>query len=314
MTWPELPYEEWKDTCTTLHLWTQIVGKVRLAISPWINHSWHATFYVTSRGLTTSLMHQGPRSLELEFDLVNHRLEIEADGSMQRTMALEPRTVASFYLELMRHLSELGFDISIHQSPNEVEETIPFAEDTVHASYDGEYANRFWQVLSDTHRVFTGFRAGFLGKVSPVHLFWGSFDLALTRFSGRSAPPHPGGFPNLPDWITREAYSHEVASAGFWPGGPSSPAPAFYAYSYPVPEGLGAEPVEPAGAFYSEEMREYFLPYDAMRETPEPDKTLMRFLESTYETIARTANWDRESLETPTGFPRPDPSTSRPLD
>lgn len=304
MSWPELPWEAWKDTCTTLHLWTQIAGKIRLALSPWINHSWHATFYVTSRGLTTSLLHQGPRSLELEFDFVAHQLEIRTGDGERRTVALEPRTVASFYDELMRHLRELGFDITIHAAPNEVENAIPFAEDTEHASYDREYANRFWRILVDIHRVFIAFRAGFTGKVSPVHFFWGSFDLALTRFSGRRAPEHPGGFPNMPDWITREAYSHEVASVGFWPGGPSSPAPAFYAYAYPVPEGLGAEPVEPTGAFYSEEMREYFLPYEAMRNTPDPDHALRRFLESTYDAIARKADWDRGSLDTPEGFPR----------
>ncbi|MGH7657042.1 MAG: DUF5996 family protein, partial [Gemmatimonadales bacterium] len=215
-----------------------------------------------------------------------------------------PRTVASFYEELMRHLRELGFSLTIHGAPNEVENAIPFAEDNEHASYDPEYANRFWRILVDTHRVFTVFRAGFTGKVSPVHFFWGSFDLALTRFSGRRAPPHPGGFPNMPDWITREAYSHEVASMGFWPGGPASPAPAFYAYAYPVPEGLGAEPVEPAGAFYSEEMREYFLPYEAMRKTPDPDHALQRFLETTYDAITRKAYWDRNSLDSPRGFPR----------
>jgi hypothetical protein len=268
--WPSLPFEEWGDTCATLHMWTQIVGKVRLVCTPWTNHSWHVPLYLTARGLTTSPVAHGSR----------------------------------FFDELMAKLEELRVGVSINTTPNEVPDPIPFEEDREHDSYDADYAERFWRVLLQTDRVFTAFRARFLGKNSPVHFFWGSCDLAVTRFSGRPAPPHPGGIPGLPDWVTREAYSHEVSSAGFWPGGEAFPTPIFYAYAYPTPEGFAEAQVEPAGAFFSEEMGEFMLPYEEVRQSPDPDAQLMAFLESTYEAAADLAAWDRRNLETPPGFPR----------
>ena len=302
--WPALPFDEWKDTVATVHMWTQIVGKVRLALTPWTNHSWHVPFYVTPSGLTTSTIYQGTGQFDIEFDFRDHALTVRTGTGDRRRMRLEPRTVASFYHELTRHLDDLGIAVQIHPVPNEVEDPIPFPEDDVHGSYDPDAVTRFAQVLNQSVRVFSGFRAGFLGKCSPVHFFWGSFDLAVTRFSGREAPPHPGGIPGLPDWVTREAYSHEVYSCGFWPGGAASPAAAFYAYAYPVPEGLGDTSVQPAGAFWSAEMGEYFLPYDAVRSATDPDEALTRFLLSTYDAVAVQADWNRKALEVPEGFPR----------
>lgn len=295
--WPALPYEEWKDTAATLHRWTQIVGKVRTAKSPWVNHSWHVTLYVTSRGLTTSPIPDGSRTFQLDFDFIDHRLRFLTSDGESKELALEPKTVAAFYEEVLTTLSGLGVEVQFADTPNEIENAVPFPEDREHDAYDPEYAHRFWQALVQIDRVFKVFRARFLGKVSPVHFFWGSFDHAVTRFSGRPAPPHPGGFPNLPDWITREAYSHEVSSCGFWPGGDASPTPTFYSYAYPQPEGYGAESVKPAAAFYSEEMKEFFLPYDDVRTASDPDTALLEFCQTSYEAAANCGNWDRKALE-----------------
>lgn len=296
--WPELPYEDGRDTLETLHLWTQIVGKVRLALSPWINHSWHATFYPTVRGLTTGPIPHGGRVFEMEFDLHAHVLRIRTAEGEDRSVALEPCTVASFHDELMERLRGLGLATTIHPKPNELPDPItPFSEDTAHASYDPAYAGRFLRALLQAHRVLTWFRAGFRGKASPVHFFWGSFDLAVTRFSGRTAPPHPGGVPNLPDPVTREAYSHEVSSAGFWPGNAMVPYPAFYAYAYPTPEGFREAAVEPSAAMWSAELGEFLLPYRDVRAADSPDDVLQRFLETTYEAAAELGGWDRERLE-----------------
>ncbi|MGH9379511.1 MAG: DUF5996 family protein [Thermoanaerobaculia bacterium] len=297
-TWPELSYEAWRDTLETLHLWTQIVGKVRLVHSPWINHSWHATFYPTARGLTTGPIPHGSRVFEMQFDFVRHLLRVQTAEGEERHLALEPRSVASFYEELMERLRELDLATEIHPRPNELPDPItPFLDDTAHASYDPEYANRFGRVLLQAHRVFTWFRSGFCGKVSPVHFFWGSFDLAVTRFSGRPAPPHPGGVPNLPDPVTREAYSYEVSSAGFWPGNAMVPYAAFYSYAYPTPAGFREAVVEPRDAVWSEELGEFLLPYEAVRDAGSPDEILKRFLETTYEAAAELGGWDRERLE-----------------
>jgi hypothetical protein len=302
--WPQLNYAEWRDTLETLHMWTQIVGKIRLASTPWTNHSWHLTLYVTPIGLTTSMMHHGSTGFDIEFDFYHHQLIIRTTNGEQRKLGLQPRTVASFYKDLMEQCAELGIPLNINELPNEVENPIKFSEDTVHKSYNPEAVTRFAQVMNRIARVFTKFRAEFLGKCSPVHFFWGSFDLAVTRFSGRQAPTHPGGIPGLPDWITREAYSHEVYSCGFWPGGPASPAPTFYAYAYPVPKGLGEIPVDPPESIWSKEMGEFFLPYDVVRTAADPDKMLMSFLESTYQQVADLAQWNRGELEVPAGFPR----------
>ena len=295
--WPALPLEAWQETCTTLHMWTQIIGKVRLVQTPWINHSWHVTFYVTARGLTTSPIPHGERVFEIELDFISHRLLIKASDGVERTLALRAQTVADFYGELFATLEDMGLFVAIHGSPNEVEEAIPFAKDRQHASYDPEYANRFWHAVAQADRVCRKFRAGFIGKASPVHFFWGGFDLAVTRFSGRTAPAHPGGVPNLPDWIAREAYSHEVSSAGFWPGGGPHPFPLFYSYAYPEPKRFAAAAVQPEDAFYSEALREFVLPYDAVRQSVTPDATLLEFLESTYEAAADLGKWDRGALE-----------------
>jgi hypothetical protein len=302
--WPQLDYAEWHETLETLHMWTQIVGKIRLACTPWINHSWHLTLYVTPRGLTTSMMHQGSLGFDMEFDFCHHHLLIRTTKGEHRKLPLHPRPVASFYNDLKEQCSELGVSVTINELPNEVENPIKFSEDTIHKSYNPDAVTRFAQVMNNTARIFTEFRAGFLGKCSPIHFFWGSFDLAVTRFSGRQAPPHPGGIPGLPDWITREAYSHEVYSCGFWPGGAASPAPTFYAYAYPVPKGLGEKPVNPAESIWSKEMGEFFLPYDVVRTADNPDQVLLNFLESTYEQVADLAKWDRGKLEVPEGFPK----------
>ena len=244
--WPELPYAAWKDTCQTLQLWTQIVGKIRLARTPWLNHSWHVTLYVTARGLTTSPIPDGARSFEIEFDFIDHVLWLRTSDGHFRQVVLKPMTVAEFYGDVLHALSELGIAVRINGKPSEIPDAIPFAEDRVHAAYDRDYANRFWRVLSASNEVFAQFRTGFLGKASPVHFFWGSFDLAVTRFSGRSAPRHPGGVPNLPDDVAQEAYSHEESSAGFWPGGGAIDYPAYYSYAYPAPEGFASARVRPS--------------------------------------------------------------------
>jgi hypothetical protein len=295
--WPSLPLENWIGTCETLHLWTQIVGKIRLAQSPWINHSWHVTLYVTSRGLTTSPIPHGIRVFQIDFDFIDHSVVINTSEGATSHVALRPMSVAQFYRQLMAELMKLGLRVDIHPKPNEVAEPIRFDEDEVHASYDPEYAHRFWRILVQADRVFKQFRARFLGKCSPVHFFWGAPDLAVTRFSGRRAPPHPGGIPHLPDWVTREAYSHEVSSAGFWPGGGPVAYPAFYSYAYPEPAGFSEAPVKPAAAFYSKELREFVLPYDAVRQAESRDEMLLDFLQTTYEAGANQGKWDRASLE-----------------
>jgi hypothetical protein len=308
--WPALPYAAWKDSCATLQLWTQIVGKVRLAQTPWVNHSWHVTLYATPRGLTTSPIPYDQRTFQIDFDFIDHALVIGASDGGEKRLPLVAEPVAVFYSQLMAGLAELDILVRIHGSPNEVADAIAFREDHEHASYDPDSAQRFWRVLAQADRVFKQFRTGFLGKVSPVHFFWGSFDHAVTRFSGRAAPPHPGGIPNLPDAITREAYSHEVSSAGFWPGGGAIDYPAFYSYAYPVPEGFAAAPVRPQAAFFHEAMGEFILPYDAVREAASPDAVLLDFLQTTYEAAADAAGWDRAALECPqgqAGVPRPIP-------
>jgi hypothetical protein len=295
--WPALPLEAWQDTYATLHLWTQIVGKVRLAQTPWINHSWHVALYVTPCGLSTASIPWGERSFQIDFDFLSHRLVIQASDGGHRELPLRPQTVADFYAALAGALRELGIPVRIHGSPNEIPDPIPFAEDRQHRAYDGEYAQRFWRVLLQSERVLREFRASFLGKCSPLHFFWGAFDLALTRFSGRRAPPHPGGIPNLPGWVVREAYSHEVSSLGFWPGGGPHPFPLFYSYAYPEPEGFPVANVRPVEAFYSPHLKEFILPYDAVREAASPDEALLAFAQSTYEAAADLGGWDRGALE-----------------
>jgi hypothetical protein len=295
--WPELPYAAWKDTLQTLQLWTQIVGKLRLSLTPWLNHSWHVTLYVSARGLTTGPIALEGGVLEIEFDFVDHVLWLRlSDGRFQQVM-LRPVPVAEFYDEVMIALKELGIVVRINEMPNEIPGAVRFSADRTHASYDGDAVQRFHRVLVSCHAVFSHFRTGFLGKASPVHFFWGSFDLAVTRFSGRAAPPHPGGVPNLPDAVAREAYSHEVSSAGFWPGGGPVEYPAFYSYAYPAPDGFAAAKVKPAAALWSKELGEFILPYDAVRTAKVPERELMAFLQSTYEAAADLARWDRAALE-----------------
>ena len=295
--WPALPYAEWAPTAATLHMWTQIVGKIRLRQTPWVNHSWHVPLYLTARGLTTSPIPHGRRTFQIDFDFHAHRLNIATSSGATHDLPLMPQTTADFYASLMAALKELDVPVRIHGSPNEVEDPIPFAEDTVHADYDGDAVRRFWQALSRADRVFSEFRAGFIGKCSPVHFFWGSFDLAVTRFSGREAPPHPGGIPNMPEWVAREAYSHEVSSAGFWPGSDAMPQAIFYSYAYPAPAGFDTATVAPADAAWNADLGEFVLSYDAVRESDDPERTLLAFLESTYAAAAETANWDRAALE-----------------
>jgi hypothetical protein len=295
--WPPLPLEAWSDTCATLHMWTQIVGKVRLAQSSWINHSWHVTLYLTARGLSTSPIPYGIRTFQVDFDFIDHRVVIQASDGGIAGFALQPQSVAAFYRRLMEEMGKLDLRVDIHKRPNEVPHPIRFDYDDVHRAYDREYANRFWQALVQADRVFKAFRGRFIGKCSPVHFFWGAPDLAVTRFSGRRAPEHPGGIPNLPDRVTREAYSHEVSSCGFWPGGGSVPYAAFYSYAYPEPGGFPDAHVRPDAAFYSHELREFILPYDVVREAESPDDTLLDFLQTTYEAAANLGRWDRSSLE-----------------
>jgi hypothetical protein len=273
-------------------MWLQIVGKIRLRLSPPINHSWHSTLYLTARGLTTSPMPHVDRTFQIDLDFLDHRLIVQASDGAAGGFALEPMPVRDFYRRLMDELTRLGLPVRISARPNEVADAIPFASDDVHRSYDADAVQRFWRANTQAARVFTMFRSRFIGKCSPVHLFWGALDLAVTRFSGREAPPHPGGIPNLPDAITREAYSHEVSSAGFWPGTAPIDYPAFYSYAYPAPAGFGDAPVRPEGAFYSPEFGEFVLPYDAVRTAADPDATLLAFLESTYAAAARLAQWD----------------------
>ncbi len=296
--WPELVLEEWQDTLATLHMWTQIVGKIRLETTPLVNHWWNVPLYVSARGLTTSPMHYSDRVFEIEFDFIDHKLRVECSDGARTTLRLRPRSVADFYQELMTTLHHFGIDVKIWTRPVEVpspfsavREAIPFEKDNVHKSYDADYVNRFWRALVSIDNVFKDFRSRFIGKVSPVHFWWGSFDHAVTRFSGRPAPPREGA-----DQITVEAYSHEVISHGFWPGGNGSEA-AVYAYAAPEPSGFGDANVQPEAAFYSKEVSEFFLPYDAVRKSSSPEDVLMDFCQSTYEAGANLGKWDRKALE-----------------
>ncbi len=295
--WPALVQAQWGQTQTTLHLWTQIVGKIRLQLEPMLNHWWNVTLYVTPRGLTTSSMpYPGGRALQIDFDFIAQELVLaDCDGG-RTAFALEPMTVAEFYRRVMEAVRSLGFDVRIVAKPNEVADAIPFARDTVHSVYDGRQAYRFWRALVQADRLCKIFRAPFLGKASPVHFFWGSFDLAVTRFSGRTAPPHPGGFPNMPDSAMREAYSHEEQSVGFWAGGGGSEA-LFYSYAYPTPAGFSETAIEPAAASWYAPMGEFVLPYEAARTAPDPDRSVLAFFQSTYDAAANLARWDRAALE-----------------
>lgn len=301
--WPELPTAAWRDTYATLQLWTQIVGKIRLTRTPWLNHSWHVTLYVTPRGLTTSPVPDGTRTFQIDFDFIDHALRLSTSDGAQRQFALTGQSVASFYAATLAALAELGIAVTIDEVPNELPDPIRFSQDTAHASYDPDAVGRFLQILVNCDRVFKQFRTAFLGKASPVHFFWGSFDLAVTRFSGRRAPRHPGGVPHLPDDVVWEAYSHEVSSAGFWPGSGAVDYPAFYSYAYPEPAGYRAAKVRPDAAFFGEALGEFILPYDAVRTADDPDRALLDFLQSTYEAAAIAAQWDRGALECDLGKP-----------
>lgn len=301
--WPRIPYSEWRETCSALHLWTQVVGKYRLAHAPWVNHAWHATLYVNSRGLTTGPISDGARSITLSFDFCDHVLLVESDQCSRAEVPLEPMSVAEFFSRTRDAIAEVGGSPVPNGKPNELAEAIPFADDTAERPYDRDAVRRFHRALISVADVFGHFRTGFLGKVSPVHLFWGSFDLAVTRFSGRRAPLHPGGVPNLPDEVTREAYSHEVSSAGFWPGGLGADDATFYSYAYPAPTGFADWKVEPAEAYFDRNLGEFLLPYEAVRQSADPDQALLRFLQSTYRAAAETGGWNRAELECELGKP-----------
>ena len=302
-TWPEIPYEPWRGTLEVLHLLAQIVGKYRMARAPWVNHSWHATLYVQGRGLTTGPVPQEDDSVEIAFDLLEHRLTGSRSDGRSASFELGPTSVADFHARFLELLNALGAGTIMSGKPNEIADALPFGEDKTARPYDADAVTRFFRALVAVDAVLKRFRTGFLGKVSPVHLFWGSFDLAVTRFSGRRAPLHPGGIPALPDAVTREAYSHEVSSAGFWAGGGPVDYPAFYSYAYPPPNGFAETSVEPSEAFWSAEAGEFILPYDAVRAASDPAATLMRFLESSYAAAANLGGWDRAALECPIGRP-----------
>ena len=294
--WPALPLSEWKDTYETLHRWTQIVGKIRLTLTPPVNHWWNTTLYITPRGLTTSAMYYKDRYLQIDFDFIDHLLLIQTTDYSTKSIALRPRSVADFYQETMVALESLEMPVTIWTTPVELQDRTPFELDQKHASYDPEYAQRVWRILAQASRVLTEFRCRFIGKVSPVHFFWGAFDLAVTRFSGRTAPSHPGA-PNMARFVAVEAYSHEVSSCGFWPGGGPVNEPAFYAYAYPEPQGFKDYTIQPKEAFYHTGMGEFLLPYDVVRNSKSPDEVLLSFLQSTYEAAAICAKWDRHALE-----------------
>ena len=302
-SWPELPTAAWRETYATLHLWTQIAGKIRLARTPWLNHSWHVALYVTTYGLTTSPIPDGERTFQIDFDFIHHHLRISTSSGATRRLALAGHSVASFHTAVMTALAELDIHIAIDDMPNELPDPVRFSDDDMHASYDPDAVQRFLQILVNADRVFKEFRTSFLGKASPVHFFWGSFDLAVTRFSGRRAPRHPGGVPHLSDAIACEAYSHEESSAGFWPGSGAIDYPAFYSYAYPEPAGFRSTRVRPDAAFFSETLSEFILPYDAVRTAAQPDQVLLEFLQSTYEAAADAAKWDRDALECASGKP-----------
>jgi hypothetical protein len=295
--WPDLPFSAWAATCETLQLWTQVVGKIRLAHAPLVNHWWQVPLYVTCRGLTTSSIPYGARSFQIDFDFIDHRLVIQCNDGGRETIALAPCSVAEFYAEVMGRLRAMGLETHIWTMPVEISDAIPFEQDHAHASYDPDYARRFWQSLVQADRVCTRFRSNFLGKVSPVHFFWGSFDLAVTRFSGRTAPTLTSASPNLGAWVMQEAYSHEVSSCGYWPGNGGYGRAAFYSYAYPEPSGFSAASVRPDAAFYDSELGQFILPYDEVRNASSPDDALMNFLQSTYEAAADLAHWDRGALE-----------------
>jgi hypothetical protein len=302
LAWPPLPYPAWRDTAATLQLWTQIVGKVRLALTPWVNHSWQVPLYVTARGLGTSPIPSRAGIFDMEFDFIGHRLLARASWGSERAIALEPQTVSDFYRRIVELLDDMGIVVRIGEMPNEIANPVAFPQDRSHASYDAAAAHAFWRALVQADRLFKLFRSGFLGKASPVHFFWGSFDLAVTRFSGRTAPPHPGGVPSLPDTVAREAYSHEVSSAGFWPGNDAFPRPAFYSYAYPEPKGMREARV-PAQAHFEKSLGEFILPYEAVRTAADPDALLLEFLSSTYAAAADAGRWDRAALECALGVP-----------
>ena len=302
ITWPALSYPASREALSTLHLWTQIVGKVRLALTPWVNHSWQVPLYVTARGLGTSPIPCAGGIFEIEFDFIDHRLLVRASWGEERTISLEPQAVSDFYRRVMDLLDALGIVVRICDTPNEIANPVRFPDDHLHASYDPSAAHAFWHVLVRVDTIFKLFRSGFLGKVSPVHFFWGSFDLAVTRFSGRPAPLHPGGVPNLPDAVVREAYSHEVSSAGFWPGNDAFPQAAFYSYAYPEPRGFRDAAV-PAGACFESSLGEFILPYETVRAAAQPDALLLEFLSSTYAAAAGAGRWDRAALECHLGVP-----------
>jgi Family of unknown function (DUF5996) len=308
--WPDIPFEAWRETCSALRLYVQVVGKYRLARTPWINHSWHATFYVTPRGLTTSLVPDGA-GIEIAFDLIRHAVIGEAADGRRADLPLGPMSVAEFHARFRELVGRLGGTPEFHGRPNEMPDPIPFAEDRQARPYDADAVERFHRALVAINRVFHRFRTGYIGKVSPVHFFWGSFDLAVTRFSGRRAPLHPGGVPGLPDDVTREAYSHEVSSAGFWPGDAGTTFPAFYSYAYPAPKGFADARPEPAGAYFDRKLGEFILPYDLVRTAADPEAMLMAFLESSYRAAADLGGWDRDALECPIGrLARPRPVTA----
>ena len=297
MQLPEFNYNEWKDTLATVQLYTQIVGKIRLRAMPWINHSWQVTLYVTSKGLSTGSMPYSKGIFEIEFDFNKHVLIITTSEGTEQEIQLHERTVTDFYNELFDKLNKLNIDINIHTTPNEIENAIPFEKDNVHKTYNKEHIHNYWLALVEVNNIFTKFRAGFQGKCSPVHLYWGAFDLAVTRFSGKPAPLHTGSMPNMPARVMQEAYSHEVSSAGFWPGSDAFPHAAFYSYCYPTPANFGKQIVKPKEAFYSKEMGEFFLLYDVLRADNDPEATLLQFLNTTYEAAANTGNWNRTELE-----------------
>jgi hypothetical protein len=300
--WPDVTYSAWSDTLATLHLWTQILGKIRLTLTPWLNHSWHVPLYVTARGLGTSPIPLGTEIFDIEFDFVGHRLTVRTSLGAERSLPLRPQSVADFFSATIDLLDNVGVVVAIKETPNEVPNPIRFSDDRTHAAYDAGAAHRFWRALMQADRIFKLFRTGFVGKASPVHFFWGSFDLAVTRFSGRRAPLHPGGAPGLPDAVTREAYSHEVSSAGFWPGNEAFPRAAFYSYAYPEPPGFRDRPVAP-GAAFDTTLGEFILPYDTVARAPDPDALLLDFLSTTYVAAAEAAGWDRAALECPLGVP-----------
>jgi hypothetical protein len=300
--WPELDYEAWSETRATLQLWTQIVGKVRLVQTPWLNHSWHVPLYLTAKGLTTSPIPYGSRAFEIQFDFIAHVLEIDVSDGTGRRLALKPQSVADFYAAVMAALADLGIAVAINEHPCEIAGAIDFSRDRIHGAYDADYAQRFWRVLLQADRLLKQFRTGFIGKSSPVHFFWGSFDLAVSRFSGRRAPPFAGKAPGVADEVMREAYSHEVSSAGFWPGGNGTDYPLFYSYAYPQPADLRQAVIRPETAFFSEPLGEFVLPYQSVRMAADPDSVLLGFLQSTYDAAATMANWDRVALECPQGI------------